>query len=304
MYPIFLHNSTIMKSKHHLFLFISFFLLTISHAQQDPHFSLYKYNMNILNPAYAGTNDGMEVLFGARSQWVGIMGAPETFNFNINKPIGQNIGLGFNAVADKVSVLSETHIYADFSYKIVISRNLDLFAGLKAGGSFLKVNLADLGIVNDPLFTENTNTFNPNFGVGFYLKASKYYITLSSPGFLKNTRFEKDGLVPVSAGDRLHMFLGGGYNISLNDRYWEIRSSTLLKIVPGTPMSWDVTASAWYANYLEFGVNYRIRESYTGFATIGLLDNLLRIGYAFENSANGLQRYGGTSHEIVLKLSL
>lgn len=278
--------------------------MVLSHAQQDPHFSLYKYNMNLLNPAYAGSNERTEILFGARSQWVGIEGAPETFNFNINRPMGKNVGLGFSAVSDKVSVLSETHVYADFSYKIILSRSVDLYAGLKAGGSFLKVSLMDLGIVNDPLFTENSNTFNPNVGVGFYLKADKYYVTLSAPGFLKNTRYEKDGVVPVSAGDKIHLFLGGGYDISLNARYWKIRPSTLLKIVPGAPISWDVTAAVWYADYLEFGANYRIGESYTGFVTVGFLDNFFRIGYAFENSTNGLQRYGGTSHEIVLKLTL
>ena len=278
--------------------------MVLSHGQQDPHFSLYKYNMNLLNPAFAGSNGGTEILFGARSQWVGIDGAPETFNFNINKPMGKNVGLGFSAVSDNVSVLSETHLYADFSYKITLSRSVALYAGLKAGGSFLKVDLMDLGIANDPLFTENSNTFNPNFGVGLYLKAENYFITLSAPGFLKNTRYEKEGVVPVSAGDKPHFFLGGGYDISLNARYWKIKPLTLLKIVPGAPISWDVTVAVWYADYLEFGANYRIGESYTGFATVGLLDNLFRIGYAFENSANGLQRFGGISHEIVLKLTL
>jgi len=278
--------------------------MVLGNAQQDPHFSLYKYNMNVLNPAFAGSTENMEILLAARSQWVGIEGAPETFNLNINTPMGKNVGLGFNAVADKVSVLSETHLYADFSYKIALSRTVALYGGIKAGGSSLKINLMDIGIANDPLFTENSSTFNPNFGVGLYLKADRFYVSLSAPGFLRNTRYEKEGVVPVSASDRTHFFLGGGYDILLNQRYWKIRPSTLLKIVPGAPVSLDVTTAVWYADYLEFGANYRIGESYTGFATVGLLDNTFRIGYAFENSANGLQRIGGTSHEIVLKLVL
>lgn len=293
-----------MKRRGYLILHILFLAgMVLGKAQQDPHFSLYKYNMNVLNPAFAGANNATEILLGARSQWVGIEGAPETFNFNVNGAMGKNVGLGFSAVSDKVSVLSETHLFADFSYKLNLSRKVALYAGLKVGGSFLKVNLADLGIIDDPLFTENSNTFNPNFGVGLYLKAEKYYITLSAPGFLKNTRYEKEGVQPVSAGDKIHVFFGGGYDIVLNTRYWKIKPSTLLKIVPGAPISWDVTAAVWYADFLEFGANYRIGESYTGFATVGLFKNSFRVGYAFENAANGLQRYGGSSHEIILKVA-
>lgn len=67
---------------------------------------------------------------------------------------------------------------------------------------------------------------------------------------------------------------------------------------------WDFTSAVWYAYYIEFGANYRICESYTSYVTVGVLNNTFRIGYAFENSANGLQRIGGASHEIVLKFPL
>ena len=161
---------------------IALFISASGFAQQDPHFSLYRYNMSVINPAYAGTNGTVDALLGVRSQWSGVQGGPETQTFNLNAPFGNNVGMGISIVNDKVFVLRETHIYADFSYRLQLSETLDLYAGLKAGGTSLNINLSETGIMNDPLFAGDVSRFNPNIGLGFYLKAEKYYITLSSPG--------------------------------------------------------------------------------------------------------------------------
>ena len=53
-------------------------------GQQDPQYTQYMYNMNIINPAYTGSTEGLAVGALYRSQWVGLDGGPETFTFNIN----------------------------------------------------------------------------------------------------------------------------------------------------------------------------------------------------------------------------
>ena len=192
-------------------LFVLILLLEVHvNAQQDPHFGLYKYNMSVLNPGYAGSNRGFEGVFGVRSQWVGLDGGPETYNFNINSPIPtmKNVGMGFSIVGDDVFVLSETHLYVDFSYRLQIYEGGYLYAGLKGGVSLLKVDLNELKVMGDPLFSENVNTTNPNVGVGLYMKGDDYYISVSAPGLLKNDRYEKKGVVPVSASDNIHFFAG------------------------------------------------------------------------------------------------
>ncbi|PKV49353.1 type IX secretion system PorP/SprF family membrane protein [Aquimarina sp. MAR_2010_214] len=282
------------------------FIITISfvsHAQQDPHFSMYRYNMNVITPAYAGINGSLEALFAVRSQWTGVKDGPETLNFNINSPVGDKIGVGLTAISDKVFVLDETHLYADFSYKIKINEELNLHAGVKAGGSFLKINLNEVGIEDDPLFTQNVNTFNPNVGVGFYLKAKKYYISLSAPGLLSNDRYEKEGLNPVSASDDLQMFLGGGYDFDLNTDF-KFRPSVLGKVVNDAPISLDITSSILYKERIELGANYRLDESITGFFTANFLENILSIGYAYEHVTSGINTYTSGTHEVILKFKL
>ncbi|MBQ4822863.1 type IX secretion system membrane protein PorP/SprF [Aquimarina sp. MMG016] len=293
-----------MKSLNYIFFVLMLSFLVQTHAQQDPHFSMYRYNMNVITPAYAGTNQTLETLFSVRSQWVRVNGAPETFHFNINSPVGKNVGIGLNVITDRVFVLDETHVYADFSYKIKLAESLDLYAGVKAGGTFLNIDLLKLDVENDPLFSENVSSFNPNVGVGFYFKSEKYFITLSAPSLLSNDRYEKDGVNPVSADDDLQMFLGGGYEWYLSDAF-KVVPSTLIKAVPGAPTSIDLTLSGTYKERLELGTNYRLDESITLFLTAArFLQGRLDFGYAYEFTTADTRRYNNGSHEVILKLRL
>ena len=63
-------------------------------GQQDPQYTQYMYNMNIINPAYTGSTEGLAVGALYRSQWVGLDGGPETFTFNIHSPVGKQVGFG------------------------------------------------------------------------------------------------------------------------------------------------------------------------------------------------------------------
>ena len=57
------------------------FLLKLQ-GQQDPQYTQYMYNMNVVNPAYT-TNDVGMLNFGTlyRTQWENAVGAPKTLTF-------------------------------------------------------------------------------------------------------------------------------------------------------------------------------------------------------------------------------
>ena len=85
-------------------------------AQQDPQYTQYMYNMNVVNPAYAGSKEGLSVTALYRNQWSGFDGAPVTFTFSAHSPISDKIGLGLSAIKDELGPVSETNVFADFSY--------------------------------------------------------------------------------------------------------------------------------------------------------------------------------------------
>ena len=83
-------------------------------AQQDPHYTQYMYNMNVVNPAYAGSKESISGALLYRQQWAGLEGAPKTATFSIHSPVGKNVGLGLSAISDKIGPVEENNIYGDF----------------------------------------------------------------------------------------------------------------------------------------------------------------------------------------------
>ena len=142
-------------------------LTSAAFAQQDPSYTLYQYNMNVINPAYAGINETSELNINFRSQWINLKGSPETQSMSFDIPVNDKIGLGLSVINDKVFVLNETDVYIDFSYRVQLTDNTNLFMGFMAGGSCINIDLNSLGIMNDPVFSENVNNFNPNVCIGF-----------------------------------------------------------------------------------------------------------------------------------------
>jgi type IX secretion system PorP/SprF family membrane protein len=63
------------------FGFLFFALLSIVQyvfGQQDAQFTHYMHNMNVMNPAYAGSRGTLSIGLLGRTQWVGFDGAPQT----------------------------------------------------------------------------------------------------------------------------------------------------------------------------------------------------------------------------------
>ena len=63
--------------------------IAFAFAQQRPHYTQYILNNYILNPALSGIENYTDVKLSARDQWVGLNGAPQTFYFTIQGPIGK-----------------------------------------------------------------------------------------------------------------------------------------------------------------------------------------------------------------------
>ena len=62
---------------------LALFLSLISgvlHAQVDPLYSQYLNNPFLINPAYTGMNNYMNLMVGYRKQWAGFDGSPTTLS--------------------------------------------------------------------------------------------------------------------------------------------------------------------------------------------------------------------------------
>ena len=289
-----------MKKRNYIILIIAFCSANFITAQQDPNFTLYNFNMNIINPAFAGSNNAKEISLGHRSQWVGISEAPNTQMINYTSPLKNNLGLGISLVRDQVFVLQETDITFDISYKLKLSQDYDLYFGVKAGGSFINIDLTNAGAPgNDPLFSENQSFFNPQFGAGAYLKHNDFYVSISSPNFLNGERYVKQGNAPSAAVDNLHMYYGAGYHFTVSDEL-QITPAIMYRNTTGAPSSTDINATVAYNN-IQAGMNYRVNEMYSIFGLFNIFENV-KFGAAYDFTTSKINQINNNgSMEIMIK---
>ena len=289
------------KIKNRLLAAILFIAIQ-SYAQQDPLYTQYYNNFSLINPAYSGSHSIFTATANVRSQWAGEAGGPETQTFSLHGPAGKNVGLGLSIVNDKVYVLNETHVFADFSYSIEASDKATLAFGLKAGGSFLNIDLMSLGIENDALFSENINQFNPNIGAGAFYYTNKFYASVSTVNILKNKHYDNSSTVVSSASKEMIFYLTSGYVFEIADAF-KLKPSVMMRAVNGSPLSTDISASILWNDRLEFGISHRLDESISGLFQIRLADNF-KIGYTYDATISNLSNYNNGAHEFSLILNL
>ena len=285
-------------------LILLFFTILIAQqisAQQDPQYTQYMYNMNIINPAYAGISEGLSVGALYRSQWVGLDGGPETFTFNIHSPVGKQLALGLSVISDKIGPVEETNAYVDASYTIPLGMETRLAFGVKGGFTFHDIAIAESQItlvdLSDPFFANAINETTPNIGAGVYFyKPNKYYISISVPNILNGVHLDANGTKIGSESE--HLFTAAGYVFDLSENF-KLKPHALLKYAFDAPVSYDLNANLFMYDLVEFGVGYRLDDSFSTMINFQVTKDL-RIGYAYDAINSGLDIVTNSSHEVFI----
>ncbi|MGO4773488.1 type IX secretion system membrane protein PorP/SprF [Flavobacterium sp. W22_SRS_FK3] len=278
----------------------------IAFAQQESQYTQYMYNTQTVNAAYAG-NRGILSFYGLyRNQWVGLEGAPETLNFSINSPLGITaVGIGLDIISDKIGPSSESNIAFDLSYTINVSTKSRLSFGIKAGINLLSIDYSKLNIFNpnDPSYSINIkNRLSPLIGVGLYLhNSNKWYLGISTPNFISTTHYQ-EGIASSTVTERAHFYGIAGYVFDVNNTI-KLKPALLTKIVPGSPISFDLSINVGFFNKLTLGLAHRLDAAGSLLAAFQVTDNLM-IGYGYDYETTALSKYNSGSHEIFLRIEL
>ena len=75
-------------------LLVCIMCVEIAQPQQDPQYTQYMYNMNVVNPAYAGSKETLSLTALYRKQCCVLVRAPETITFSGHSPVTDEVGLG------------------------------------------------------------------------------------------------------------------------------------------------------------------------------------------------------------------
>lgn len=276
-------------------------VFTDVHAQQDPHYTQYMYNMNVINPAYAGSKEGLSLGVLYREQWVEIQDAPKTATLSGHAPVGKNVGLGLSVISDQIGPVDEKNVYGDFSYTLNLGGEHRLALGLKAGVTFQQIGLRSeiqptLPDLNDDAFAEDTNNTNLNIGTGLFYYTNKYYVAFSVPNMIKSAHLDYNGR--KYGNETQHYFLTGGYVFDLNPNV-KFKPFAMIKSAFNAPTSLDVSANFLFYEKFEAGATYRLDDSF-GLMVNYAITPQLRVGYAYDHIVSDLKVTTPSSHEIIL----
>lgn len=277
---------------------VAFLSHQTSNAQQDPNFSLYNYNMTLLNPAYAGSQESDGFTMAYRKQWIGFPGAPKSISGTYSWSTRKKLGIAINVFSNKYIVSNRVNVSADVSYNVQLADETKLYFGLKLGGGFYNVDLANVVTpFPDPNFSENINAFNTHLGFGMYLVDTNYYISVSTPNFIR----EKIGT--NSTTEKTNFYVGGGYHFKINDNF-TLTPRAMMHLLGTFENSYDVGASLTIKEKFTLGTNYRIDEMITFYGLFNPFKNVT-FGFSYDTitSSFGASNLNG-SLDIILKYRL
>ena len=292
---------------HKLYLLMTVLLFSVGiNGQQDPNYTFYRYNMNIYNPAFAGSSEAAEFSLGIRSQWAGVEGAPESQSAIFGMPVGRKLGLGVSVLNDRTFIEQQTWVAVDVSYYIDLDEEHKLYFGIKGSANSYDANtdgLIPYGMGQDGTLLNYESRFTPNVGAGAYLKHDRYFVSLSVPKLLTPDRLQERNGNAYLGADRMHAYLSGGYSFILG-KTLDLKTAGMFRNVDASPMSLELTAILDFGERFEFGASYRFDESVSGLFLFNISQGF-NLGYAYETSLqSAIEGIDNSTHELFMRLSL
>ena len=276
-------------------------------GQQDPMYTQYIFNLQTINPAYAGSWQTMGFLAMTRHQWVGFTGHPTTQTFSFQTPVtSQNVGIGFNAVHDKLGSERRIIVNLDYSYRVMLNSNTSLRFGIKGGFTNYNNDLASLypypDNVPDPVIMGIVeNKFMPNVGVGLFMSSPKYYLSLSLPKLIQNSFKENTGNFSRLSEARQYYLVGGiVFRLSDNIRF---KPTFMTKATVGSPFQYDLSANFLLAEKFWIGGMYRSGDAF-GAMVQWIVNSKFRIGYVADFTLTDLRHYHQGIHEVMVSYEI
>lgn len=274
-------------------------------GQQDPMYTQYIFNMQTINPAYAGTWQTIGFTALTRLQWVGIQGAPTTQTFSLQTPFrSENVGLGLNIVHDVIGMEKRLLFNIDYSYRLSLSDNTSLRFGIKGGFTNYSnpLGLYTTYVQGDPNFQgEINNRFMPNVGVGAFIYSTRAYLGISVPKLVE-AKFKDTQNNFTTLTELRQIYAAGGLVFDLSNEI-KFKPTFIAITAEGLPFQYDLSANFLFGEKLWLGGMYRSGDA-VGAVVQWIFQNRFRIGYSVDFTTTDVRKYQKGVHEIMISYEI
>ncbi|QEK50527.1 type IX secretion system membrane protein PorP/SprF [Pedobacter aquae] len=304
-------------------ILLNFILLVASlnvWAQQDAQYSQYMFNSLVINPAYAGYKETVNLSLLYRNQWVDVPGAPKTQSLVLDAAVADDkIGLGLSVVNDKSGIQDQFSAFANIAYRIPLAGESRLSFGLGVGFTQLGVN-GSAAIIDDISDTEflsgNSTGLAPDIRFGIHYSTEKLYIGLSAINLMEKAVDFSTSSQTLQVKQSQNYFLTAGYLVEVSD-FLKFKPSIMVREDVKGPTNLDINNFFLLGERIWLGASYRtslklwdkpavIGMPRSNNAVVGLVEFFAgkswRIGYAYDYSLSNIRGYDNGTHEISLGL--
>lgn len=291
-------------------LLVAALLISIkSLGQQSAHYTQYIFNGLVINPAYVGSKELINVNGIYRSQWTGLEGSPSTQTLSIDGAVLKNrVGVGMHVINDQIGAQGQKSFYANTAVRLKISNSAKLAFGVAGGASqyYLdgtRLNPTD-GINDNVIPQSMERSMLPDAKAGIFLNTERFYLGASAFNLI---RFRNKFVATPTR----HYFLTSGYVFDLNDML-KFKPSFLIKEDFKSPTNVDLNAFLLIGDRVWLGGSYRTSanmiskkefrdQDLTSNNAWALMTEIylspkIKLGYSHDVTLTSLREYA--SHEL------
>jgi type IX secretion system PorP/SprF family membrane protein len=281
-------------------------------AQHTPQYTQFIFNKAGYNPAAAGTSlkSPIEIIFGGRTQYIGLDNNPKTAFFSGNYTFipqrayknWHNAGVYIDQ--DRNGAFFDNSIYLTYAFHQLITKKTVMSVGVFAGLKQFYIN-SSLFDRNDPAVAASARSLMiyPDIIPGIRIYNRKFFadlsfwqvVTYQQKGFFSSKQIGSPSKLPLhynfSIGRKFILPLENKLLISFN-----MRSS--YKNIPDLELN---VMNYWYQRF-AYGFSVRNKDFVCGIFQIRIVNNLI-VGLAYDLSVNKMFKPNTHTAEIMIGLS-
>ena len=278
--------------------------LTLSARGQDISFTQFYVNPSLLNPSFVGSEGRPALFLSYRKQWVGIDGAPETMNFNIQTALPNKLNLGLNVSNVKIGLVTSSAGQVTVGYTLPLATESFLRFGMSLGAASTRVDIdafnfgSSVGNTpSDPLLaglSGSTIQMSGNFGVSYHVKnfhAGVALPTLFQPVYLTAASFNAN----FKAFDNILIHASNRFMLQKGKHAFE--PYVVYRLNKGVPGQFEIAALFHYQHAGWIGASYKQDYGISGLLGVKM-NKILAIGYSYSLPSSGENSINRASHEI------
>lgn len=279
-------------------------------AQQFPQYTQFIFNKIGYNPAASGTsiNAPYELIFGARTQWIGVSNNPKcgfaSFNYNFVPQHAytkwHNVGIYIDQ--DQNGNFVHNDVWLSYTFHLLLSKKLLLSTGVFAGIKQYSITKNNLDR-NDPAVSGSANQTIalPDISPGVRLSNKKFFIDFA---LQQITVFSQRGIGgKIGSPSRVipQYIFSTGRKVKFNDYNTGMLAINLHGGVTGLP-SVELNAMNYYNKRFAIGFSVRSKNFICAIIQFRML-NLVNVGLAYDLSINKMYRGSPNTVEIMVSFS-